>query len=144
LVITGQFALTPLFFSFAVLCWVSGFDIIYALQDEDFDREEKLHSIPAYLGKVNALRLSTFLHILSAAFVLMPAFFTLVSYPYFIGVAFFCIMLVYQHRLVKPNDLSRVNFAFMTTNGIASVVFASLFLLDRLFITHGVAFGMHL
>jgi 4-hydroxybenzoate polyprenyltransferase len=144
LVITGQFALTPLFFSFAVLCWVSGFDIIYALQDEDFDREEKLHSIPAYLGKVNALRLSTFLHILSAAFVLMPAFFTPVSYPYFIGVAFFCIMLIYQHRLVKPNDLSRVNFAFMTTNGIASVVFASLFLIDRLFITHGIAFGMHI
>src|ERR1700733_11502776 len=69
LVVTGQFALTPLFFSLAVLCWVSGFDIIYALQDEDFDRNEHLHSIPAYLGKVNALWLSTFLHILSAVFV---------------------------------------------------------------------------
>lgn len=136
LVITGQFALTPLFFSFAVLCWVSGFDIIYALQDEDFDRSENLHSIPAWLGKVNALRLSTFLHVLSALFVIAPAFLTPVGfgYLYYAGIVFFCAMLIYQHLLVKPNDLSRVNFAFMTTNGIASVVFAVFFLLDRLWI----------
>ena len=89
LAVTGQFALTPLFFSFAVLCWVSGFDIIYALQDEDFDRNQQLHSIPAYLGKVNALRLSTFLHVLSAAFVIMPVFVTHVGIPYYIGIAFF-------------------------------------------------------
>lgn len=134
LVVTGQFALTPLFYSFAVLCWVSGFDIIYALQDEDFDRDQELHSIPAKLGKVNALRLSTLLHVLSAAFVIMPVFFTHVGVLYYAGIVFFCTMLVYQHRLVKPDDLSRVNFAFMTTNGIASVVFAVFFLLDRLWI----------
>jgi len=134
LVVTGEFALTPLFFSFAVLCWVSGFDIIYAMQDEDFDRSENLHSIPAYLGKVNALRLSTFLHVLSAAFVVMPIFFTHVGILYFVGIGVFCAMLIYQHLLVKPNDLSRVNFAFMTTNGIASVVFAVFFLLDRIWI----------
>jgi len=136
LAVTGQFALTPLFFSLAVLCWVSGFDIIYALQDEDFDRDENLHSIPAWLGKVNALRLSTFLHVLSAAFVIMPVFFAPVGfgYLYYAGIVFFCAMLIYQHLLVKPNDLSRVNFAFMTTNGIASVVFAVFFLLDRLWI----------
>lgn len=134
LVVTGAFALTPLFFSLSVLCWVSGFDIIYALQDEDFDRSQNLHSIPAYMGKVNALRLSTFLHVLSAAFIMMPIFFTHVGFPYYIGIVFFCAMLIYQHLLVKPNDLSRVNFAFMTTNGIASVVFAVLFLLDRVWI----------
>jgi 4-hydroxybenzoate polyprenyltransferase len=144
LVVTGQFALTPLFFSLAVLCWVSGFDIIYALQDEDFDKHEQLHSIPAYLGKQKALWLSSALHILSAAFVVMPAFFTNVSYPYYAGVVFFCIMLIYQHRLVKPTDLSRVNFAFMTTNGIASVVFAALFLIDRAFVTHASVLGIHL
>src|SRR5471030_2474670 len=132
LVVTGAFALTPLFFSFAVLCWVSGFDIIYALQDEDFDRNENLHSIPAYVGKVNALRLSTLLHVLSAAFVVMPIFFTHVGILYYVGIAFFCAMLIYQHLLVKPNDLSRVNFAFMTTNGIASVIFAVFFMIDRL------------
>jgi 4-hydroxybenzoate polyprenyltransferase len=134
LVVTGQFALLPIFFSLSVLCWVSGFDIIYALQDEDFDRNESLHSIPAWLGKVNALRLSTVLHIFSAAFIVLPALFTTVSWPYYIGIVFFCSMLIYQHRLVKPNDLSRVNFAFMTTNGIASVVFAVFFLIDRLWI----------
>lgn len=134
LVVTGSFALLPIFFSLAVLCWVSGFDIIYALQDEDFDRGQHLHSIPAWLGKVNALRLSTLLHIFSATFIILPVFFTAVSWPYYIGIAFFCSMLIYQHRLVKPNDLSRVNFAFMTTNGIASVVFAAFFLIDRLFI----------
>jgi len=134
LVVTGHFAPTPLFFSLSVLCWVSGFDIIYALQDVDFDVSEQLHSIPAYLGKVNALRLSSFLHVLSALFVIMPIFYTHVGPPYYIGVVFFCSMLIYQHLLVKPNDLSRVNFAFMTTNGIASVVFAVFFLLDRLWI----------
>ena len=134
LVVTGSFAATPLFFSLSVLCWVSGFDIIYALQDVDFDQHENLHSIPAYLGKVNALRLSSFLHVLSAIFVIMPVFFTTVGIPYYIGILFFCSMLIYQHLLVKPNDLSRVNFAFMTTNGIASVVFAVFFLLDRLWI----------
>jgi len=131
LAVTGAFNIIPLFFSFAVLCWVSGFDIIYALQDEDFDRDQRLHSIPAWLGKVNALRLSTILHIFSAAFVVMPIFFTHVGILYYAGIIFFCTMLIYQHLLVKPNDLSRVNFAFMTTNGIASVVFATFFLLDR-------------
>jgi 4-hydroxybenzoate polyprenyltransferase len=131
LVVTGAFAPTPLFFSLSVLCWVSGFDIIYALQDEDFDRNEKLHSIPAWLGKVNALRLSTVLHVFSAIFIMMPVLYTHVGLLYYIGILFFCSMLIYQHMLVKPNDLSRVNIAFMTTNGIASVVFAAFFLLDR-------------
>jgi 4-hydroxybenzoate polyprenyltransferase len=131
LVVTGQFDLTPIFFSLSVLFWVSGFDIIYALQDEDFDKNENLHSIPAWLGKVNALRLSTILHVFSAAFIVMPAFYTNVGLLYYIGIAFFCAMLIYQHLLVKPNDLSRVNLAFMTTNGIASVVFAAFFLMDR-------------
>ncbi len=137
LVVTGEFALLPIFFSLSVLCWVSGFDIIYALQDEDFDRTEKLHSIPAWLGKVNALRLSSTLHVLSAAFIVMPAIFIPAGWPYYIGIVFFCAMLIYQHRLVKPTDLSRVNFAFMTTNGIASVVFAAFFLLDRFLAMHG-------
>jgi 4-hydroxybenzoate polyprenyltransferase len=134
LVVTGEFALLPIFFSLAVLCWVSGFDIIYALQDEDFDRNENLHSIPAWIGKVNALRLSTFLHVLSAIFIALPIFFTVVGWPYYLGILFFCSMLIYQHLLVKPNDLSRVNFAFMTTNGIASVIFAVFFMIDRLWV----------
>ncbi|MDT3404857.1 4-hydroxybenzoate octaprenyltransferase [Mucilaginibacter terrae] len=134
LVVTGEFAMLPVFFSLAVVCWVSGFDIIYALQDEDFDRSNNLHSIPSALGTVRALNLSTFLHVLSAIFIILPAVFYEFSFAYYIGIAVYCSMLVYQHRLVKPNDLSRVNFAFMTTNGIASVVFAVFFLIDRLWI----------
>jgi len=134
LVVAGHFALLPIFFSLAVVCWVSGFDIIYALQDEDFDRNEKLHSIPSALGTAKALALSTFLHVLSAIFVILPVFFTHMGPLYYVGIVVYCSMLVYQHRLVKPTDLSRVNFAFMTTNGIASVVFAAFFLLDRLWI----------
>jgi len=130
LVVTGEFALLPLLFSLAVLCWVSGFDIIYALQDEDFDRSENLHSIPSYLGKKNALMLSNFLHVLAAAFVIAPLFFTVLAWPYYVGLLIFISMLIYQHLLVKPNDLSKVNFAFMTTNGIASVAFALCFLFD--------------
>jgi 4-hydroxybenzoate polyprenyltransferase len=130
LVITGEFALLPILFSLAVLCWVSGFDIIYALQDEDFDRNEHLHSIPSYLGKKNALMVSNLLHVLAAVFVITPVFFTPLAWPYLIGLGIFIGMLIYQHLLVKPNDLSKVNFAFMTTNGIASVAFALCFLFD--------------
>lgn len=130
LVITGEFNLLPILFSLAVLCWVSGFDIIYALQDEDFDRNENLHSIPSYLGKKNALMVSNLLHVLAAVFVIAPIFFTPLSWPYYIGLSIFIGMLIYQHLLVKPNDLSKVNFAFMTTNGIASVAFAACFLFD--------------
>jgi 4-hydroxybenzoate polyprenyltransferase len=130
LVVTGEFALLPVLFSLAVLCWVSGFDIIYALQDEDFDRTEKLHSIPSFLGKKNALMVSNVLHIFAALFVIVPLFFTTLTWPYYIGLTIFIGMLIYQHQLVKPNDLSKVNFAFMTTNGIASVAFAVCFLFD--------------
>ncbi|MFC5285295.1 UbiA-like polyprenyltransferase [Pedobacter alpinus] len=130
LVVTGEFALLPILFSLAVLCWVSGFDIIYALQDEDFDRAENLHSIPSYLGKKNALLVSNLLHVLAAVFVIAPIFFTILAWPYYVGLAIFIGMLIYQHQLVKPNDLSKVNFAFMTTNGIASVAFAVCFLFD--------------
>lgn len=128
--VTGAFALVPVLYSFAVLFWVSGFDIIYALQDEDFDKTEKLHSIPAALGIKNALNLSVGLHVLSALCVILPVFFTSFSWVYYIGVAFFCTMLVYQHLLVKPTDISKVNRAFATTNGIASVIFAACFLID--------------
>jgi len=128
--VTGQFSIVPLLYSFAVLFWVSGFDIIYALQDEDFDRDQNLHSIPAALGIRNALRLSILLHILSAFCVILPVMFASFSWVYYIGVAFFCFMLVYQHLLVKPTDISKVDRAFATTNGFASVIFAVCFLID--------------
>ncbi|MGG9961131.1 UbiA-like polyprenyltransferase [Ferruginibacter sp. SUN106] len=128
--VTGQFNLLPVLFSFTVLFWVSGFDIIYALQDEDFDRQNQLHSIPSAVGKVKALRISEMLHVLSAACVIGAGFYGHFGIWYWAGVVFYIGLLIYQHVLVKPNDLSKVNMAFFTTNGIASVVFAVFVLLD--------------
>lgn len=130
LVVAGEFAVLPVYLSLAVLFWVSGFDIIYALQDEEFDRENKLNSIPAWLGKKKALRVSSVLHVLSVIFVSLPYFYSDLSWFYLAGVLFFILLLIYQHQLVKPDDLSKVDRAFFTTNGIASVVFAIFFLLD--------------
>jgi len=130
LAVTGAFALLPILFSFAVLFWVSGFDIIYALQDEEFDRSQQLHSIPAAIGKTKALRLSEVLHLLSAGFILFAGYYGAFGFWYWMGAGFFACLLIYQHLLVKPNDLSKVNMAFFTTNGIASIVFSVFVLLD--------------
>ena len=130
LAVIGEFSWLPLFFSFAVLFWVSGFDIIYALQDEDFDKEQKLHSIPVLLGTKNALMLSNFLHVLTAGFILFAGYYANLGLFYWVGSTFFIGLLSYQHFLVKPNDLSKVNLAFFTTNGIASVLFAVFVLLE--------------
>jgi 4-hydroxybenzoate polyprenyltransferase len=111
---------------------VSGFDIIYALQDEAFDKENQLNSIPALMGKNNALKLSTFLHFITAAIIILIGFYSLHLFWYWIGAFIFIGMLVYQHSIVKPNDLSKVNIAFMTANGIASIVFACFVILDIL------------
>ncbi|MFN3794971.1 MAG: UbiA-like polyprenyltransferase [Chitinophagaceae bacterium] len=132
LAVTGVFALLPILFSFAVLFWVSGFDIIYSLQDEVFDKSLQLHSIPAALGKQKALAVSRVLHVLSFSALLAAAFLSNWTWLYGIGLAGFGGMLVYQHSLVKPHDLSKVNIAFMTANGIASVVFAIFVILDQI------------
>lgn len=124
LAVTGYFKLLPLLFSFAVVTWVSGFDIIYALQDEDFDKSQKLHSIPAALGTKRALWVSNILHVLSASFVIWAGAEGGFNWIYWIGCAFYIGLLIYQHMLVKPNDLSKVGIAFGNTNGIASVIFA--------------------
>lgn len=141
LAVTGAFAVLPILFSFAVIFWVSGFDIIYALQDIDFDQSQKLHSIPAWLGKIKALRVSELLHVLSAACVIGAGLYGYFHWLYWIGVAVFAGMLIYQHSIVKPNDLRRVNIAFMTANGIASVVFA-VFVIGDLFLTRAVLFNV--
>jgi 4-hydroxybenzoate polyprenyltransferase len=134
----GGFDLIPLLYSFAVLFWVSGFDIIYALQDEEFDRTQQLNSIPVVLGRKGALRLSEILHLLSAAMILLACWQQGLQYEHFrwlhwLAAGVFMSMLVYQHTLVKPNDLSKVNRAFFTTNGIASLIFGTLVIFDVLF-----------
>jgi 4-hydroxybenzoate polyprenyltransferase len=131
LAVTGKFDWLPLLFSFAVLFWTSGFDIIYALQDEDFDRSQDLYSIPVWLGKKRALRLSEFLHAITALFIVAAGFNMQAGIFYWAGASVFLIMLVYQHSIVKPNDLSRVNLAFGTTNGVASVVLGISYILEH-------------
>lgn len=123
LAVAGQFDWLPLMLSFVVFFWVSGFDIIYALQDEDFDKNLNLKSIPSILGKSKALLLAKVIHFCSAVFVVAVAFLTPANWLHIAGAIVFTGLLAYQHTLVKPNDLSRVNVAFFTTNGIASVLY---------------------
>ena len=128
LAVTGAFSILPQLFSFAVLFWTAGFDIIYALQDEAFDRSEELFSIPVWLGTKKALALSSVLHFFTALFIATAGIIGNFGIFYWLGAAVFLSLLVYQHSIVKHNDLSRVNLAFGTTNGLASVLFAVFFL----------------
>lgn len=133
LAVIGQFALLPVLFSLIVLFWVSGFDIIFALQDEQFDRSHNLHSIPVALGIRRALWVSRLLHVLAFAMVLAAGRVGGFGILYWLGAGVFGVMLVFQHSIVKPHDLSRVNIAFMTANGTASVVFAVFVIADLFF-----------
>ncbi|NJO92595.1 MAG: UbiA family prenyltransferase [Chloroflexia bacterium] len=123
--VTTRFDLVPLLFSFIVLFWTSGFDIIYALQDDDFDSEQNLFSVPAWLGKKKSLIVSAIVHLIAATLIIVAGLIAQFGIWYWIGASVFILLLFYQHSIVKPDDLSRVNLAFFTTNGIASVVFAS-------------------
>lgn len=130
LAVTGSFSILPVLFSISVLFWVSGFDIIYALQDEDFDKSQQLKSIPARYGIKNALHISEALHALAVLFLLFAGVFGVFGYLYWLGLLIYAGLIVYQHRLVKPNDLSRVNLAFATLNGFAGIVFGAFVVLD--------------
>lgn len=133
--VTGEFSLLSVLYGLVVLFWVAGFDIIYALQDEGFDAGLGLHSIPVALGKKGALQLSNALHIICGAILLIAInmqmnSFEVFTYVQWIAAAIFLGLLIYQHTLVSQNNLSKVNLAFFTTNGIASVVFGVLIIVD--------------
>lgn len=124
LAVTGSFDILPVFYSLLVLFWVSGFDMLYALQDEEFDKKMNLKSVAVILGKKGAIRLSIITHIVSALMILIIGIIAGFGYWYWIGSFIFAGLLAYQHMIVKPDDLSRINLAFFTTNGIASLIFA--------------------
>lgn len=135
LAVTGYYAEIPLLFSGVVLLWVGGFDIIYALQDEEFDQSQKLLSIPVALGARNALWVSKIMHLLSAAILIYAVvqtcqYFQVFDWVIWLGTMCFVVLLMYQHTLVRYNDLSKVDLAFFTTNGIASLIFGGLFIVD--------------
>ncbi|MFI3266220.1 MAG: UbiA-like polyprenyltransferase [Rikenellaceae bacterium] len=130
--VAGKFAPLPMVLSVLVITWVSGFDIIYALQDAEFDSEHKLNSIPSKLGLKNSLIVSSLLHVVSIAVVLVIAFMIDAGILYYIGAAIFSLLMVYQHSIVKANDLSRVTLAFGTVNGVASVIYGIFTIADLL------------
>lgn len=132
--VANKFDILPLLFSFIVLFWVAGFDIIYALQDEEFDKSLGLNSIPALLGKKRALMISNVLHSLTTLLVVYVGlnWMDIFNWYYLIGSIIFILLLAYQHFLVTPNDLSKVNLAFFTTNGLASTIFCFFVIFDIL------------
>jgi 4-hydroxybenzoate polyprenyltransferase len=134
--VTGNFSILPLIYSFIVLSWVSGFDIIYSLQDDEFDKSNQLRSIPSIAGRKNALIISVFVHSITFLLVLTAGFYGNGGILFWTGTTIFSLLLVYQHTIVRPDDLSKVTMAFATTNGIASIIFAAFVILDLIFRYH--------
>ena len=132
LAITQEFKILPLLISLSVLLWVTGFDIIYSLQDEEFDKKEKLNSIPVMFGKLNALRISKILHFLCATIFTLVGLLAKFGLLYWIGFTFFTFLLIYQHSIIKHDNLKNINLAFFTTNGIASIIFGCFFIFEIL------------
>lgn len=130
--VTGALAMPPVLFSAITLFWVSGFDVLYALPDEAFDRQEKLFSIPARFGCKGAMWFSGGLHVVAAALVAIAGCALHAGIFYITGATLFCGLLLYQHLIIKPSDLSRLNAAFATTNGVASILFGVFAIADLL------------
>jgi len=133
LTLTGHFSLLPILLSFVVFTWSGGFDIIYALLDAEFDKAHNLNSIPAWLGIPRALKFSEVVHVITALLIITVGIMGHFSFIYWMGAACFIGLLIYQHRLVKPTDLSKVNLAFGTVNGIGSLVFSIFTIADIFF-----------
>lgn len=128
--ISGKFDFVPMILSLSVLFWVSSFDILYALQDEEFDRENNLHSVPQAFGRRKALWISRIGHFISAFLLFYVGYLIQAGVFFYIGLGIFSIILFYEQFIVKPNDISKVNLAFATLNGFAGIIFATFSLLD--------------
>jgi 4-hydroxybenzoate polyprenyltransferase len=130
LAVSGKWALLPILYSLIVLFWVSGFDIVYSLQDEEFDKEEALHSIPAVLGRKKATIISIVLHSLVAGLVIKTGIIQQTGSLYWIGALFFVGLLVYQHVAIRLSNYKRIDFLFATINGLASLLYATFIILS--------------
>jgi 4-hydroxybenzoate polyprenyltransferase len=136
--VLGRFDVLPLLLGLAVLLWVAGFDIIYACQDVDFDTGRRLHSIPARLGIGRSLILSAVLHVLMLGVLVAVPSLAVASgitlgIPYRLALIAVATLLTYEHAIVRPSDLSRVNAAFFTMNGVISLVLMAACVVDVLF-----------
>jgi 4-hydroxybenzoate polyprenyltransferase len=107
----------------AVTFWVAGFDVLYACQDYDFDCQAGLYSIPRFIGIKSALGVAKMLHVLTAVLLFWTAWLFHLGWLSYTGAVVFAAMLVYEHSLVSHDDLSKLNAAFFTANGVVSVVF---------------------
>ncbi len=117
-----EVTLTPILFFWAVTFWVASFDILYSCQDVNFDREQKLFSVPACFGISCALRIAAFSHVLVPIFLCLGGWSLGLSWPWYAVCALIALVLFWEHRLVKEDDLSRINMAFFTLNGAISIV----------------------
>lgn len=121
----NDFGLVPLFMMLAVIFWLAGFDVLYSLQDLKYDIKQGLHSIPVAIGEKNSLYIARFFHILTILFLIPVGILANISPVYFIGLVIFAGLLLYEHSLVRPNDLSKINMAFFNVNAICSFIYAS-------------------
>lgn len=121
---TSAYGWTPLLLTLSVTSWVAGFDILYATQDADFDRGVGLQSLPARIGIGQSLRVASWLHLLAALLWFGFGVVAGLGWPYFLGWIVLSLVLRQQHRIVRPNDLSRVDEAFFQVNGYVSMLFA--------------------
>ena len=128
--VNGLFSWKPVFLSLAVLFWVAGFDILYSLQDVDFDRDHKLHSAPARFGIGAALKISAYCHGVTVAFLIIFGLALPLGVLYWAGAALVAGLLAFEHRLVSETDLSRVNTAFFTINGWIGILLLVFTVLD--------------
>lgn len=125
----------PLYLGLAVVFWLAGFDVIYSLQDREFDSTHGLHSIPVRFGIGRALRLSSLFHVCTAAFLALVGFAAQLGIIYWIGWLAICAILLWEHRIVRPDDLSRINRAFFDFNAYVSIGYFLATLADVL-VTH--------
>lgn len=132
LAIRGTFDLVPILLSLAVMLWIGGFDIIYALQDYEHDMKSPLHSLPKRLGKANALLVSRLMHAVMLCLLVGVGVLSGLHAIYFCGVAVVGALIIWEQSLVRPDDLRRVNLAFFTLNGWVSVSLFVFVLLDTL------------
>lgn len=120
LAVTGAWAWAPAILSLGVVFWVAGFDIIYACQDFEFDRQTGLHSIPVKFSPKWALRVAALSHILAYSLFLVAGFAASLSWPFYLLSAITAALLIWEHVLVEPDDLSRIDTAFFTVNSMVS------------------------
>jgi 4-hydroxybenzoate polyprenyltransferase len=120
--VRGDVTATPLVLGLAVLLWVAGFDILYALQDEDFDRQAGLFSLPVRLGRARAMGLAKRLHVAASLGFLLTGWLAGLGWLYYTAAAAAGLLLWWEHRLLSPQDLSRLNHSFFTLNGSVSLV----------------------